>query len=296
MPLRVIILSAIWGILSTVFIRPWFYLAIKKKNLEDKYGFLDTVDGSNFSKEKVFVYEAFIFIIVFIYSIVHYLVFSCRYNIYGSFFIIMIVAFMQLIHNNPNMSSFFILIIVLICSFVFWIEDGFQGDEITIPFERVEEVDFSSQKYKIEKDENNENTTVAEATLYFSNDAIKAAFNVDNVEDPVVSNNRIIYSVSGGKNGLGVVYIRMDNPSKAYFVPCKYDLGISQIRKFYPDDKLVKVKIAMDDDNVPYGIYALAERKFLEPFRVEKYILMNLTDGELTEYTLTKLPEFVTEK
>ena len=176
MPLRVIILSAIWGLLSTVFIRPWFYLAIKRKDLEDKYGFLDTVDSSNFSKDTVFICEAIIFIFVFLYSIIHYLVFSCRYNIYGSFFIIMIVVAMQMLHNNPNRSSFFILIIVLICSFVFWIEDGVRGDEITIPFERVEEVDFSSQKYKIEKDENNENTIVAEATLYFSKDAIKTAF------------------------------------------------------------------------------------------------------------------------
>ena len=208
----------------------------------------------------------------------------------------MIVAFMQLIHNNPNKSSYFIFLIVFLCSFIFWIEDGIREGEIIIPFERVEEVDFSSQKYKIEKDENNENTTVAEATLYFSNDAIKSAFNVNNVSDPVVSNDRIIYSVSGGKNGLGIVYIRTNNPSKAYFVSCKYSLGVSQIRKFYPDDKLVEVKIAMDNNNVPYGIYAVAERKFLEQYRVEKYILMNLTDGELTEYTLDKLPKFVTEK
>ena len=195
MPLRVIILATVWGLLSTVFVRPWFYLSIKRKKIEEEYGFLDNVYGSDFSKDKVFIGEAIIFIIVFLYSIIHYLVFSCRYNTYGSFFIIFIVAFMQIIHNHPNISSIFILIIVMLCSIVLWLEDGVREDGITIPFERVEEVDFSSQKYKIEKDENNENTTVAEATLYFSYDAIKSAFNVDNVADPIVSNNRILYSI-----------------------------------------------------------------------------------------------------
>ena len=294
MPIRVIILSVVWGLLSTAFVRPWFYKALKKKNLEDEYGIFGVDDC--FSVEGILICELIFFLITFFLSFIFYLWIGCRYNIFGSFLLIIIAAFFQIVHNNQRPFSYFILGLIIFILIILLIEEGIAISNFIVPLEVTSEVDFNSTKFEVEKDENNERTIVVESTLFFSNEAIKTAFNVNNVEDPVLSNNRIIYAVSGGENGLGVVYIKRDSPNKAYFIPCKYQLDVAQIRKLYPDNMIDEVKVVMSNENIPYALYAVAERKILEPYEISKYVLRNMQTGECLEYTQDKLPEFVTEK
>ena len=55
--------------------------------------------------------------------------------------------------------------------------------------------------------------------------------------------------------------------------------------------------ITVSDDNVPYGLFAVADKSwFFGTYEVNSYIMYNLISGETQQFTKEELPKFVTEK
>ena len=118
--LRIIILSLFWALCSTCLIRPWFWKRIKNKNLFDEYG------KPSFEENDI-KFEIGYAIFVLVMSLVMYMGFSTRTNIYGSYLMIILIFIKHLLYDNQNKKVKVVCGIVILISIGLWIQDGISG-------------------------------------------------------------------------------------------------------------------------------------------------------------------------
>ena len=272
--LRIIILSLFWALCSTCLIRPWFWKRIKNKNLFDECGKPSFEEGD-------IKFEIGYAIFVFVISLVMYMWFSTRTNIYGSYLMIILYFIKQFLYNERRKKADIICGVGILLALCLWIQDGIAGYMITDPLKRVESVPISSAG------ENNSIKT------FVSADEIKSLFQVESASGPTYNNGKYIFKVSE-KTDDGIVVIDTEDFSGAKYIPCKYEFSLREIRSYYPTEKIKETYITISDENIPYGLFSIADKKWTGGYEIEKYVLFNLQTGEIQEYELDELPKFVT--
>lgn len=280
--LRIILLSLVWAICSTCLVRPWFWKGVKNKNLFTdgvRIGFsIESWKGS-------LAVEIVCFVGVFILSMCIYAGAGFRQNLYGSFPLIMICFLLQCLWDNQGKVRYTVMLTIVAISAIFWIWDGIVGCNISVPLNTVDSVPLTATQV-------DENT---EVKLLISSSEIQSLFKVDSASGPTYNNGKYIFTVSGGNNGKGIVIIDKDNYTEANFLSCSYGLNITDVRSQYPTQKLKELYITISDDNVPYGLFAVADKNWiLGTYNVNEYVMLNLITGEVQEFKQEELPKFVT--
>ena len=178
------------------------------------------------------------------------------------------------------------MLTVAMISALLWIQDTCVGNKISIPLNRVASVPLPTSVVEEDK----------QVKLFVSSSEIKSLFKVDSATGPTYNNGKYIFTVSGGVNGNGIVFIDEDNYSEANFIPCSYELDVKDIRSKYPTQKLKELYIAVSDDNTPYALFAVANKSWvLGTYNVNGYVMLNLITGESQKLTQELLPDFVTK-
>lgn len=280
--LRIILLSLVWAICSTCLVRPWFWKGIKNKYLFNdgvRIGFDNASWKGNLATEIV------CFVGVFIVSMCIYAGVGCRQNLYGSFLLIMLCSFLQCLWDNQGKARYTVMLSIVAISAILWIQDGIVGYDISVPLNKVDNVPLATTQV-------DENTKVK---LFISSGEISSLFKVDSASGPTYNNGKYIFTVSGGDNGEGIVIIDKDSYTEANFLSCSYGLNITDLRSQYPTHKLKELYITISDENVPYGLFAVADKNWiLGTYNVNGYIMLNLVTGEVQELMQEQLPHFVT--
>lgn len=279
--LRIVLMSLALAICSTCLVRPWFWKRVKNKyffNDDGKPGF----DRHGLKSDIAIQMACFVIVLcasMFVYAG------GAGQNLYSSFLMIMLCFLMQCLWDNQSKWQYVIMLIVAALSAILWIQDGIASFNINIPLNRVDSVSLITTK----ADED------TEVKLLVSSNEIQSLFKVTSASGPTYNNGKYIYTVSGGDNGLGIVTIDKDNYTEANFLSCSYGLDVIYIRSEYPTYKLEKLYITISDDNVPYGLFAIADKTgLLGTYNVNRYLLLNLVTGETQEFKTEQLPSFVT--
>ena len=276
--LRIILLSLLWGTCATLLVRPCFWKMVKNLFNDGK-----RIEFFRKLKENIKT-EMVCFAIVFLVSMFFYAVLGVRTNLYGSFFMIMLCFLAQSIWENQKICDRIFLSIVVI-SVILWIQDGIVGESISIPLKQVSSVPLTTTQ-------TDEETGVK---LFISSSEIKSLFKAKSASGPTYNNGKYIFTVSGGDNGNGIVIIDKDNYNEANFLPCSYELDITDVRSQYPTKKLKELYITISDDNEPYGLFAVADKSWLlGTYKVNSYVMLNLITGDVHEFKQEELPDFVT--
>lgn len=279
--LRIILLSLVWAICATCLVRPWFW-----KGVKNKYLFNDGIRiGFDRSWKMNLVVEIACFVLVFLCSILIYGLFAFRQNLYGSFFMIIACSITQSLWDNQGKVRDIIMLSIVVISAILWIQDGIVGYNINVPLNTVDSVPLTATQV-------DEDTKVK---LLISSSEIESLFKADSASGPTYNNGKFIFTVSGGDNGKGIVIIDKDNYTEANFLSCSYELNVRDVRSKYPTQKLKELYITISDDNVPYGLFAIADKNWLlGTYKVNGYIMLNLMTGETQELIQEELPIFVT--
>ncbi|MBR0428121.1 MAG: hypothetical protein IJK18_08000 [Clostridia bacterium] len=282
--LRIILMSLFWGLCATCLVRPWFWIGVIRRDLYNhggkKIGFDDDVSHC------IFV-EIVGFIVAILISILEYSSGS-RYNLWGSFIMIIFCSLWQCWWSYQGKLRYTLFISIAIISAILWIQDYAVGAAINTSLNKVDSVEL------VAHDRADDNSPVK---LFVSANEIANLFKVNSATGPTYSNGKYIFEVSGGDTGDGVVVINKNDYTKAYFIPCSYRFDIAGIRSQFPTAKLKKLFIAVSDDDVPYGVYAISNKTWLlGTYKVDKFALRNLQTGEVTNYYEEPLPEFVKNK
>lgn len=280
--LRIILLSLVWALCSTCLVRPWFWKGVKHKDLFNtdgkKIGF-----GNNNWKINLAI-EIICFCVMFFASMLGYAVAGA--NLYGSFPLIMLCFLFQCFWSYQGKVRYTIMLTVAMISALLWIQDTCVGNKISIPLNRVASVPLPTSVVEEDK----------QVKLFVSSSEIKSLFKVDSATGPTYNNGKYIFTVSGGVNGNGIVFIDEDNYSEANFIPCSYELDVKDIRSKYPTQRLKELYIAVSDDNTPYALFAVANKSWvLGTYNVNGYVMLNLITGESQKLTQELLPDFVTK-
>ena len=280
--LRIILLSLVWALCSTCLVRPWFWKGVKHKDLFNtdgkKIGF-----GNNNWKINLAI-EIICFCVMFFASMLGYAVAGA--NLYGSFPLIMLCYLFQCFWSYQGKVRYTIMLTVAMISALLWIQDTCVGNKISIPLNRVASVPLPTSV--VEEDKH--------VKWFVSSSEIKSSFKVGSATGPTYNNGRYIFTVSGGVNGNGIVFIDEDNYSEANFIPCSYELDVKDIRSKYPTQRLKELYIAVSDDNTPYALFAVANKSWvLGTYNVNGYVMLNLITGESQKLTQELLPDFVTK-
>lgn len=279
--LRIILLSLVLAICATCLVRPWFW-----KGVKNKYLFNDGIRiGFDSKWTSNVVVEIVCFIIVFLTSMIFYAVLGFRTNLYGSFLMIIYCSIAQSYWDYQGKARYTIMISIVVVCAILWIQDGIVGWDISVPLNKVSSVPLTTTQ-------TDEDT---EVKPFISSSEIQSLFNVDSASGPTYNNGKYIFAVSGGDNGKGIVIIDKENYTEANFLPCSYGLNIRDVRSQYPTQKLKELYITISDDNVPYGLFAVADKTWLlGTYNVKGYVMLNLITGEVQEFKQEELPKFVT--
>lgn len=279
--LRIILLSLVWAVCATCLVRPWFWKGVKNKYLFNDNGRI----GFDRSWEKNVAVEIACFVVVFLLSMFVYAVAGCRQNLYGSFLMIMLCFLAQCLWDYQGKIRYTIMLTIVAISAILWIQDGIVGCGISVPLNKVSSVPLTTTQ-------TDEDT---EVKLFISSSEIQSLFKVDSASGPTYNNGKYIFTISGGDNGKGIVIIDKDNYTEANFLSCSYGLDITDVRSQYPTQKLKDLYITISDDNVPYGLFAVADKNWiLGTYTVNGYVMLNLITGEVQEFKQEELPKFVT--
>ena len=283
--LRVIMLSLVWAICSTCLVRPWFWKGVRNKTLvknkeEKRIGF---TKNSKFE----LVAEIAIFTFLFILSMSMYLGISKRYTLSDSYIMIILCFLAQCAWDYQGKVRYCIFLSLAAVFIVLYVQDSIATSNIQTPLNKVESIELTAENTQLQ----DENTKIK---LFVSADEIKSLFHADSVSGPTYNNGKYIFIVSGGSNGYGVVIIDKKDFKEAKFISCPYKFEIASVRPNYPTLKLKEVLVAVSDENVPYGLFAVAEKEWFGNYNVTQYLLFNLTSGESQILSQKDLPKFVT--
>lgn len=287
-----ILLSLLWAICSTVLVLPWFWKGlIKRKTIignEEYRGFSNT--EKNELRTSI-IFQIVYACITFGVSLLFYLVMNVRYNFYGAIVPILLVLIFQCItiwlgwNSNQKLKSLIILAIALVCLF-FSLTDVITSNFDVIGLTKDnEEIPIVVSTIEQEKEE--EKTVLPSST-------VAGLFKATSVSEPVYSNGKFVYIITGSPNGYGIVIIDEKAGETARFIACNFKFQMSlNLREKYPFARVKELNVVVSDDNVPFGKYAILSKPNLFGAPVlEKYILQNMLTGDLTEYTAEELPKF----
>lgn len=282
--LRIILLSLVWAICSTCLVRTWFWKGVKKKYLFNDGG--ARIGFDNFRWKGNLAAEIACFVLVFLLSLLIYTVAGARQTLYTSFPFIALCFLLQCMWDYQGKIRYIVMLTFVAISLILWAQDVIVGFNISVPLNKVESVQLTTSEV-------HEDT---EVKLFVSSSEIRSLFKVYSATGPTYNNGKYIFTVSGGDTGNGIVIINKDNPTEANFIPCSYELDITDIRYKYPSHKLKELYITISDDNIPYALFATADKSWLlGTYEVNGYIMLNLVTGETEELTQEQLPIFVTE-
>lgn len=137
-------------------------------------------------------------------------------------------------------------------------------------------------------------TIVAISAILWIQDGI-AGYNLNMQLTDTQDNGKCIFTVSSADNGKGIVVVNKDNYTEGSYLSYSYEFSVAEIRSQYPTQKLYELYITISNDNVPYGLFAVAEKNWLlGSYNVTSYVMFNLRTGEVQELTQEELPTFVT--
>ena len=279
--LRIFLLSLFWGICATCLVRPWFWEGVKNKNLFN--------DGNTIGFDKYFwrtniAVEIAFFLLIFASSFLSYIMLGARQSIYGSFVIIGFCFYAQTVWAHQNKIFNTLMYLFTILCLVLAIQDAYVSSRFTAPLNRVSSVPLTTTS--ISEETNTKN--------FISADELQNLYKASSISGPTYNNNKYIYIANSVDNGYGIILIDRTNPSVATFINCNYKFDILTLREKYPDAMLRKLFIAISNDNVPYGVYAKADKSWLfGSYAITNYILLNLFTGEIMEYAEADLPDFL---
>ena len=279
--LRIFLLSLFWGICATCLIRPWFWKGVKKKYLfndRNKIGFDKFHWVSNIFVEVIF------FILIFACSLTNYALLEARQCIYGSYFLLAFCLFAQTVWDNQGKFFNTFLYTLSVLCIILAIQELSVSSHISVPLNKVTTVPLTTTS--ISEEANTKN--------FISADELQNLYKATSISGPTYNNDKYVYIAKGGDNGYEVILIDRTNPSVAVFSACDYKFDILTLRDKYPSAMLKKLFIAISEDNVPYGIYAKADKTwFLGSYTVTSYIMLNMFTGEIAEFDEANLPDFV---
>ena len=217
-----------------------------------------------------------------------YLSLGKRYTLSDSYIMIILCFIAQCAWDYQGKVRYSIFLSLAAVFSVLYVQDSIATSNIQTPLNKVESIDLSVESTQIQ----DENTKIK---LFVSADEIKSLFHADSVSGPTYNNGKYIFIVSGSSNGYGVVIIDKNNYKEAKFISCPHNFKIASVRPNYPTLKFKKMFVAVSDDNVPYGLFAVARKEwFFGNYNVTQYLLFNLTSGESQILSPKELPEFVT--
>ena len=278
--LRIILLSLVWAICATCLVRPRFWKSVKNKIFFNR-GVKIKITRRLKADIK---FEMTCFIVVFLLSMFVYAMVGVRLNLYGSFFMIIVSFWLQWFWEEKEKICDTICLTIIVISAILWIQDGIVGMDISVPLNKVSSMQLTTTQ-------TDEETGVK---LFISSSEIQSLFKVDSASGPTYNNGKYIFTVSGGDTGKGIVIIDRDNYNEAKFLPHSYDLDITDVRLQYPTKKMKQLYIAISDDNVPYELFAVADKSWiLGTYKVSGYVMLNLITGDVQELKQDELPEFV---
>ena len=278
--LRIILISLVFAICSTCLVRPWFWKAVKRREML-KVG--RTIGFTTEHWKFEVTIEILTFVITFAAGIVLFISIGCRQNIYGIFLLIILCALFQCIWDHQPRRFYIKMVIIMFLSAALWIQDGFSKIEIRL--NNVESVPITAT-------EGNKDFNIK---YFISNDEIRSLFKADWAEGPTYNNGKYIYIAKGRDLGYGVIVIDTDDYSEAKFIQCNYKADVTELRHVYPTEKLEELYVTCSDENIPYCLFAVAEKTWLlGKYDVTGYVMLNLQSGESKFFAEEDLPEFVT--
>lgn len=273
-----ILLSALWAVCATVLVLPWFWksLITRKTIIGDENHRGIHKKQEYFKKFLILQFSAFI--VTFVVSMFGYECVLSRRNLFGSTIPIALVIFFQycMINTGWNDGKKFkrgLMIGVFAFVMCFAIVN-FWTDYIFGVVGSVErEVDEISAD---------------EAEMVLSTDKIKVLFDCSGVQDPVYTNGKLVYVTYSPD---GVVIIDRHDTDVMKFV--KANDNFRKVRYTHPFDLLINDGVVVSDDNIPYKKYMVAKKeKFFSHPVLQRYVLLDMTTQEITEYQPSELPEF----
>ena len=288
-----IILSLLWAVCSTVLIQPWFWKGvIKRKTLvgdEDNRGWGNS--EKNEFRNSVILQIVFGCITLFI-SLMIYLLEYVRYNFYGAIVPILLVLIFQAISifdgwNDKRGRKLLVLVAIAVICLFFSITDEITSNFLVVGlFKPQEEIPIVFSI--VEQEEQDKQQKILSSLV------VESLFKATDVSGPEYSNGKFVYTITNSPNGDGIAIINENDGETAKFIACKFNFGMSSIlRQKYPFERIKTLNIVVSDDNVPFGKYAILSKPDLFGAPVlSKYVLQNMLNGEITEYTVESLPKF----
>ena len=285
--LQIIFMIFVFSICSTAFVRPFFWKRLKNKTLSNNDD--GEIGFTKMSFSQIIGGEIVIFFVIAILNSAIYFGGIVKHNFYTfcvSIFVCVICQ--QIIDNQETIKRVVLLIIAVICA-VILIQDYAAGESVSIPLNKMETVPISTSL---------NNGTVK---TFVSADDIASLFKATSAKGPTYNNGKYVFELSGGENDGDVVIIDKDNCEEAKLIDTDYKFEINlHCRLKCPSKKLQEMYIVISDDGkepIPYGIYAVAEKSWLfGTYKAEKYLLLNMKNGEMEEYSQEELPDFVLGK
>ncbi|MDO4283141.1 MAG: hypothetical protein Q4D02_05825 [Clostridia bacterium] len=247
---KFIILSLLYGILSTFLVHPWYLKGLLKgktilKNFEDYYGFKDHI-------KIIYIELVFIMIgVAFIYFLNYFLNGNLLYPLMLSKILIVTVYIFQLL-NLPILFDylkdkskirfkkyFFSFTIIFIVVLSLNICNQKVVNQIDIP----DITSFSQDKINIKH-------FIPSSEISFSSD------NPSNVYVKGDANYFLINETDSSK--IGIIYIH--NPEKSTYISLKENLyfSIYKQRSTFPNQIVDSFGIAITEDNTVYKVYAIS--------------------------------------
>lgn len=251
------ILIAVLAVCSTCLVRPWFWKKVREDENFLKY-FNNTILAPD-SIETWIVYKAkaqlALAIGVWYPCLWVHSEFYCRQNFYGYWVFIVLCLIIQFSLFPPKKK---IGNIIMVLGIILILVCGIQDSIV-------------------------------------KNDITIPLNKVDCVDGLYHINGKYIFTVSGGDTGNGVAVIDKDNYDEPKILPCSYELNISNIYSKYSTQRIKALYITISDDDVPYGLFAVADKDWLlGTYKVSSYVMFNLQTGEIQEYTQEQLPSYAT--
>lgn len=281
-------MATFWGICSTCLISPWFWRGIKEKNLFSE-------DGKKIGFKKSLLKlevlnEIFAFVIVFLISLFLYTVLEARPNLYGSYPIIIICILSQCRWIRLNKGNVLMVFTSILLTLNLLIQD----------YQAVSLIDRNTLHPVSSKD------NIVQWKIFNAYQNLNAASNFSNFLDYAsvaeYNNGVWIYTVSNDSHEfLGIIYC-LDEPggfTNPKFRECDYyPYDITIVKNQYPTYEIRYETIAINDiESTPFSVFSLYDKtNILGSYEKKKYVLMNLVTGDLQEFSIDELPEFVVAK
>lgn len=273
---------------STCLVRIWFWKKVYETKRQFFKNFKKCFKDSNETKKIIWTDKLILQSMCSIgFSFLLVIIFFCklcyRQNFYGLWIAIILCLIIQFSFFPSRKIVNCIVVLAIMVILVLGVQDTIAKKNVTIELNKVQSITLATYT--------NQSDFIK---IPISSEEIRSLFKVDSTIGPTYNNGRFVYIVDGGDTGNGIVVIDKDNYNEAKFLPCSYEFHVSNIYYQYYKKLIKKLYIAISNENIPYGLFAVAEKDWLlGTYNVNIYVMLNLFTGEIQEFTLEQLPDFV---